>query len=75
LSHWKRCWGLFRVPCSHWLNLHIGTQTLMGGLQLLVAEGNMAILHSSNFTGLDGQFWELRNCQKPFKNRRLSKFL
>src|SRR5262249_61523421 len=47
----------------------------MGVLQLVVAEGNMAILHSSNFTGLSGQFWDLHNRQKSFKNQSLSKFL
>jgi hypothetical protein len=44
-------------------------------MQLVIAEGNMAILHSSDFTGFGGQFWELRNCQMSFKNRELSKIL
>jgi hypothetical protein len=38
-------------------------------------EGNIAILLLSNFTGLDGQFGELRNYQKLFKTRRLLKVL
>jgi hypothetical protein len=47
----------------------------MGVLQLVVAEGNIAIPHSSNVTGLDSQFWELRNWQKSFQARGLSKTL
>jgi hypothetical protein len=44
--------------------------TSHGVLQLVVAEGNMAILHSSNLTGLDGQFWELRRA--PLKRQVIS---
>jgi len=57
------------VKFAHrYVNSHVG-------VQLVVAEGNMAILHSSNFTGLDGQFWELRNWQKSFQAQGLSKIL